>query len=390
MPIVRAEISPLDPILFGDNRSARAGQDHAQTDQDPSPPTLYGAVGGRIASALGAHGQRHWGPAEPVLGPFVGELEDPAVTKRAALLGYTLRGTDGTLWFPKPLHLRIERHGNRDTLGGTVTPAPEADGVLSSLPFDRRLTCGDDTPDHRLHAEVEEPRPVSERLLRAVLAADSDTMPVETCPLEELYQPDRRLGLAMDNATNTAVPGRLFSRPYRRFVATVRKEGLTTAGYTAWYSVLSAGSSGCQDWAGVGFLGGDRRRASFRFENEDPPLASLRSAVAERAGASRGFLAYLLTPAVATGQQLEVAGRRPVAAAIGRPREISGWDASGASPGPRPVRTLVPAGSVYFFDWNDDEGSAERRAELVTRHWLAPLDPAYGAAGFGRVLVGIW
>ena len=71
-------IEPAEPILFGDNRSARAGEGHAVADQDPSPATIHGAIGGRIAHRLGARGERHWAPAAGILGPFCRELDQPA------------------------------------------------------------------------------------------------------------------------------------------------------------------------------------------------------------------------------------------------------------------------------------------------------------------------
>ncbi len=49
MPVYEVRIEPLEPLLFGDNRSARAGIDHLQRDQNPSPLTLHGAIGRFLA-----------------------------------------------------------------------------------------------------------------------------------------------------------------------------------------------------------------------------------------------------------------------------------------------------------------------------------------------------
>jgi len=104
MKTLEIRIDPLDPLLFGDNRSARAGEDHGQLDQDPSPTTFYGAVGARIASELGALGRgSEWSRAEPVLGPFTQEL-DAGARDRSQLLGIAYRDPEGELWFPKPAH----------------------------------------------------------------------------------------------------------------------------------------------------------------------------------------------------------------------------------------------------------------------------------------------
>jgi hypothetical protein len=88
MPDLAVALEPLDPVLFGDNRSG------GLADQDPSPATLYGAIGARLAAALGARGQADWEKAAPVLGPFEPRLDRPS-EGRAALLGYTLADPEG-------------------------------------------------------------------------------------------------------------------------------------------------------------------------------------------------------------------------------------------------------------------------------------------------------
>jgi hypothetical protein len=69
---------------------------------------------------------------------------------------------------------------------------------------------------------------------------------------------------------------------------------------------------------------------------------------------------------------------------------VSGWAAAAAEPGPRPLLALLPAGSVFFFKWQDDEQDPELRSAWLREHWLAPLSPEYAAAGFGRILTGVW
>lgn len=75
---------------------------------------------------------------------------------------------------------------------------------------------------------------------------------------------------------------------------------------------------------------------------------------------------------------------RLVGAAIGRWKAVSGW--SLAPPrGPKPVRRLVPAGGVYFFDALTDP------APLAER-WLQPVSdsPQDCTDGFGLALWGTW
>ena len=391
MITLNVRIEPAEPILFGDNRSARTGEGHAVADQDPSPATIYGAIGGRIAHRLGARGERHWTPAAGVLGPFSRKLDRPSgPVVRAELIGYAPCDAEGTPWFPKPLHLRIENLNETRSSRGLLLPDLEASLTSSSLPPGWCPLRSAQDLDH----EDEEPLLIDEDLLGDVLAGAEDLGLGTSIRLERsLDAPEPRLGLTMTNAANTAASGRLFARPYRRFHRELLtgRQGWAGAGFAAWYRILGDQDPGVSAWNGLGFLGGDRRRADFRFTLAgSDPLSLARERVCERAAAGRGWLAYLLTPLPVPEAGVTLEGRTPIAGAIGRTRYVSGWAAASADPGPRPLLALLPAGSVFFFKWQDDEQDPELRRAWLRKHWLAPLRPEYAAAGFGRILTGVW
>jgi CRISPR/Cas system CMR-associated protein Cmr3 (group 5 of RAMP superfamily) len=400
MPTYSVRIEPIDPLLFGDNRSARAGEDHRLTDQDPSPITFYGAIGGRVASVLGATGERSWSESQAsgILGAFSADPDAAqGAERRAQLLGYCLKSASGTLWFPKPLHLRVARKSDGLRVHDLLRPSPREPlgtepSFLSSIPAGARPL----EPGARelLDREDEEELLIDETLLRSILGADESMngrgIESTSCTPSDLYQGEGRIGLTLGNETNTAVEGRLFSRPYRRFRATLDsgEPAWRCAGFQAWYQVPGSGSH--EDWDGIGYLGGDRRRAILSFAAcEAAPLAALRSSVIDAAADSLGFLVYLLTPAVAEARRLQFAGRSPVASSIGKPRPASGWRGAAKEPGPRPLVTLVPAGSVFFFDWETVGSSAARRA-LIESYWLQPVSGTYPCSGLGRALIGVW
>jgi CRISPR type III-B/RAMP module-associated protein Cmr3 len=393
MTRLAVRIDPLDPLLFGDNRSARAGDDHALGDQDPTPATVYGAIGGRIAAALGARGQRDWSrQAEAVLGPFVAAL-DRETPDRAELLGYALHDAEGEPWFPKPLHLVVEERKNRRfDLAACYLPGGERQaGVVSHLETAAPLAASKITKD-----EHEDPLWVSAHTLGQALAGeDVDAMDFDARPAESFYLGETRVGLALSNGRHTAVGGRLFARPYRRFRGGLAAKGFRTAGYTAWLRLPGEAAAG--SWNGTGFFGGDRRRARFTFQElsgeTPPPLEKLRQAVlAASADAGRGFFAYLLTPAPARHGWPAVANHKPAGAAVGRPLFVSGWQGAAEKTwGPRPIETLYPAGSVFFYEWTDAEkDSAEARRQVLSQPWPLAAAPGYRYAGFGRMLLGVW
>jgi CRISPR-associated protein Cmr3 len=77
-------------------------------------------------------------------------------------------------------------------------------------------------------------------------------------------------------------------------------------------------------------------------------------------------------------------------ACVGRWLPISGWDLASKPPGPKSIRRLVPAGSVYFLkienapDWD--------AAAFVREHWLESVaDCAQDKKdGFGLAVWGTW
>jgi CRISPR type III-B/RAMP module-associated protein Cmr3 len=378
MAVYEVRIEPLDPLLFGDNRSARAGFDHLLRDQDPSPLTLHGAIGRYL--------QRCNGGTWP--GELLGEWQSDVLAPRrriAELRGFCLHGPGGGRFFPCPRHLRCTfREGLRD-----AKPRPadllvprEQDRSRSSSPWPRLLLSEEAEP---LADEIEEELVLSESGLADVLCGE---MPAEAGLPAALFRSEPRPGMAMDNDAGTAIEGRFFTRPYRRFQPAVGGPGAAPAGLTAWLETLATVKLDLSD--GVGFLGGDRRRARFAIGRCEEPLESLREQVAEAAGESpsRGFLLALLTPAVETGAAVVAAGMPAVAAALGRPVYGSGWDVEAGQP--REIRSLVPAGSVYFFDWPADAPPGPARAGLIRRLWLCPLHSRGAAVGFGRCLPGIW
>jgi len=76
-----------------------------------------------------------------------------------------------------------------------------------------------------------------------------------------------------------------------------------------------------------------------------------------------------------------------VSACTGRWKPISGWSLEKGRRGPKPIRRLVPAGSVYFFEVLEGDASA-----LAKNLWLRSVcdDEQDRRDGFGLALWGIW
>lgn len=384
MPLYRVQIDPLDPLLFGDSRSARAGLDHLQRDQDPSPLTIHGALGQHVLEACGGS----W-PCPP-LGVRQDDVLDPS-GEMAELLGFTYRGAEGQPLFPKPLHLRCRRSKRGRLLPvDLLAPAalPTKARASSQAQWEELFLApepaGDEEPD-----EYEGDVWISEAILREVLCGRAPSSDVGLYLENHVYRPEGRPGIAVDNRTGRVFEGAFFTRPYRRFRPPPLdpRNPHAGAGMTAWLRTLEPVPESSGDTA---FLGGDRRRARLCFEKvgEQPRevlpdllAAVVRAAEEER---TRGFVLVLLTPAIQEPGVPVVEDLEPVAAVQGKPSHVSGWDVRARQP--RPLLALVPAGSCFFYRWP----SAEGHGELVRRLWLQAFRRRGAAVGFGRCLVGVW
>jgi len=217
-----------------------------------------------------------------------------------------------------------------------------------------------------------------------------------------------RTHVAIDNATGTAAPAQLFTSKGVRLARNVAIALDVTAptGQTAAPSAV--------------VLGGEAR-LSFRSTNPRasfPSFATHRAAydaMAKKPGL-RGLRLQLLTPGCFhAGASVSdpawspppLAGFDLVAACIPGFQAVSGWNLQGAHGrgAPRDVRRLVPAGSVYWFDWRGDQTTkVEHVLALCERLWgrslqtaragLAEERAAFRAPpehdGYGMILPGLW
>lgn len=92
------------------------------------------------------------------------------------------------------------------------------------------------------------------------------------------------------------------------------------------------------------------------------------------------------TPPIPGAPRLKLIG-----ATVERWQPVSGWSldrSGGKQPGAKPIRRMVPAGSVYFFEKTDD-GDIQ---SLAQSGWLAPVSDEQQDRrdGFGLAIWGTW
>jgi CRISPR-associated protein Cmr3 len=206
---------------------------------------------------------------------------------------------------------------------------------------------------------------------------------------------DERVGIAINDKTNTTLEGMLYTVQLRGF-----EENNTL------YSLLAKVKKRDEDRiASVGRLGGEQRLTSLEecLDTPDHWPRCHESLKAKLANTTRIKLT-LATPAVFTHgwkpEWVEKAGKQTgadnlpggfdaiqfklIAAAVGRREAISGWCLREGTK--RNVRWMVPAGSTYFFEVTGDTSLLHEKC------WLKPVSDTQRdrTDGLGLALWGTW
>ena len=189
-----------------------------------------------------------------------------------------------------------------------------------------------------------------------------------------------RVHVRIDPQRQTAADGMLFGDEGLRFT---HGRGSATRRYAV---ALRCADHRLASRSGIAMLGGERRVSSFRQASREPD-AEPPAGVGTHGQRLR---VVLLTPAIFAKGAVpdEIAGATLVAAAVGRPEVISGWDmvrnAKGVERGEKATRRMAPAGSVY---WVEVDGDARAWAK---RTWMTCVSDAEQDRldGFGLCVVG--
>lgn len=299
----------------------------------------------------------------------------------------------------RPGHKRpdLERHCRlRPAAAGN---AAFADGGLGEAMPLQRASPDDQPADDRWSLEE-----LCRQLARdaesppdAPLTTDIDTnIDVdETFPAHELFREERRFAHRR-SPSETVEDAALFSRASTRMVECRLKSPTAPASYAA---VVQSSDSGlldrvCRLDQQLARLGGDGRLVRLRVLDgmKEWEIADrLRELVLATVGRLRGLLLYLATPTVFDNgwrPTVDPPGCQLVAAAVGKPRTIAGWDL--AKRGPRPIFRAAPAGSVYLYRLSDDACTARLGEWIRTHHARQSVSDEYPRLGYGFALTGVW
>ncbi len=376
-------IEPSDVWLFRDSRPFAAGEGHAaETLYPPTPFTVQGA----LRSWLLGREMIDWAAFR--------RQSDDAARRMASRIGHPPRRREGVSGQLGAFHMRGPfRARLADGRAEILYPAPLDSYSLDSGQHRARRPARTTAvmdwktglhpllphPDDPIDRAGDEP---GDTLTHDSLLDYFDGRPFGLSSQSELVR-EPRLGIAMDYDAGRAADQMLYQVEFARLRPPTAAER---------YGLL-VDATGALDWPaqGVIALGGEARAALVRVlaaaeEPEKPPTTP---------DAGR-FKIVLLTPAWFTagrqpedgdwpavfGQASAGANIECVAAAVGRPLFLGGWDV--AHGGHKPLRGFVPPGSVFYFEANE----AVTLPGAFTQTPPGELD--FARQGFGAFVAGPW
>ncbi|MGE5488298.1 MAG: type III-B CRISPR module-associated Cmr3 family protein [bacterium] len=325
----------------------------------PSPFVMAGAMRAALATARGWDGTGRW-PRE-----FNATLGDGPDNLGCLSLKGPFLIHKGELLFPAPRHL-----WTREDRLGFALPGGE---MICDLGLRIRMPR---VPDR---AAVVSRRWVRRTIFEAIL---NGQLPAGKDLGKDPWLEEARTGIQRDPTTRTVRESMLYSSRHFRLrkhtALLVSVDGLP-ADWPLPNSLCPFGGESrmayCQEWAG------------------SPTVLTLRMPL-EQICADGRFVLIALTPldldrAVCLGQTplADLGGARVVAACMDRPLRIGGWDS--LSRQPRPMRSYVPPGTVFFCECAD-RGALRAALERI-RDGMPP--PSIGGGsnyGFGCVALGTW
>lgn len=405
-------IRPLDTQFYRDGRPFDAGtESEGHSLFPPFPRTIYGALRALIMSAAPNY---QWGDDHVTDAEFErivgGKDRFGTLIIRGPVVARVWRELSGAtkehdLWFPVPFDLlNVKNQPDELTL---IVPNMAQSSALNDL-RQKLYLCKPTQPTYvkgiRGYVDQEQ----MERYLKG-------EVPWKFQASDGIERPEPRIGLARNLAVKTAAHGKLYAARHVRMQEASEPSGtLLHHGFL----VEAEGVDGLLPPKGVLRLGGDSRPAEFQIV-DDHDWTRLKEAARQKILETGRFKAYLITPALFTRKpqwypdfldddSSGLTGILPgtshpvrlVSACVGRPVPVGGFDI--AKGYPKQTWKAVPAGSVYFFKFENwetwDQPTREKAVSSLLNQQFnkpvvqTPVDCQLPQAreGFGVALIGGW
>lgn len=374
------QLSPLDPLIARDGRPFGAGQGNRMRGL---PWPLPSVVAGSFRTAFVKTGSED----------FSGDM--PQRLMRIAVAG-VFPVHEQKLYFPAPNDCVAEPliNGNDIKIYRVIPDMSYSDGC--DLPEGLMPVMLPADVDDFKPAEIPAWWPIDKSidwLLGKTVGFDGSFL---KSPVQEV-----RDHVKLDPELGAAAEGQLFSTTGLNVSHMPKFSSPAKGKFTERFAEVSLGArvnangefKSLDKFNRLHSLGGERRLVLWRRSLENimgwTCPTEIRSALSE----ATNVRMILVTPAIfkqgwkpdLKDGRLKDFGLKLVGASLGRWNAVSGW--SLAPPrGPKAIRRMVPAGSVYFFEI--DKGEGEKLAEM----WLESVsdDDQEQRDGFGLAVWGTW
>jgi len=370
-----ALLSPFDTLFFRDHRPFEAGGQKYARPLFPTPMTFMGALSNAYfdRNPLDKQNFIKKGAIDSQLGGF-----DPNLSQDGTS-AFCIKGLfvvkDAALYAPMPAHFLCKKSSRYECRIKAVFPEEKG-----------RMKPPEDDFEYK---------PGFIRLRHQFLKTEFTT---STAALEDPFEEEKRVGIAIDAQTNSTEEGALYFTPH------MRPSGADLKDKTSFLVGYQTVDRQPLNMSEVCRLGGENRmvhaaddaRKNIVVENLNLFVSDLKKELrASWNEENQGFRfgVYLLTPAIfEKGWQ---PGAWPwqdraelVAACVPKETWVSGFKITKGRGGhPRPLYRAAPAGSVYFFQSED----TTLKQELIDSYILnRSVSEIYPQAGFGMTLLFPW
>lgn len=382
-------IRPVDVLFFRDSKPFSRGSEHfSKSIFPPYPQTLYGALRTKALEELGCDFEMFAN----------GKISEDTFSNKELLKEYGIDKIKEEIGTP-------QQPGKFSLKGPFLLHQERV--IYLKLPADvKKKTTSNDfiklTPfnweDEGIYADCEikfYPHFITEDILEdedayISLGDFTDFYLLNRAQLQRVQTPneiftyEKRVGIQLDSQTSTTQEGKLYT------ISVVRmKDDWSFCVFVENLSILPQ--------TGTIKLGGANRVCEFRhiLDNEDPFRFYYQKIndIKNQINQSKKFRLVFLTPAifkkgwlpekVNNNYELEINNLKLklITACINKPEYISGWDI--AKKRPKPLKKLVPAGSVYYFELV--EGDVDELFEIFN---LKNFSDENSQLGFGLTIIG--
>jgi len=384
-------LNTIDTLFFRNNRSFSAGNPTLAESLSPSLLSIYGAIGQYLLNEYNipfSDYRKNQFNSDNTKIDKIGRYEPDIRSTKFKLKGFVYNYRD-KYYFPPPAN--IFENGKK----------------IISIPQPTNDYKWDITNENLIRVKKpkskgllnEEPKPMKSFISFNVIKKylQNSVIPSEKKDEKEFFEKETKFGHVLSPKTLSVEEQYLYSSTHLRF----KETGILGKYNKVKITVFVEGPDISDFRIGTMFLGGEKKQVYLDVKDDFNKTFYFEDEILTKIKNQKKFFLYFITPSIFTNGWNrewdsidEFKGSVLVGAAINKPETISGWKREGKKLGsakgyPRPIRLVVPAGSVYFFDtqnWNDDKFK-----NLYKKFNLGEsVSEEYPAAGFGTALIGSW